>query len=327
MRNLELSIIIPTWNRKKKLIKLLKNIIFKIKNKKIKYEIIVCDSFSTDGTQIEVNRNFGINKNIFFKNIKKNNIAAKRNIGIKSSKYINVLLLDDDCLPMAQFFEVLKKELQIKKTDVVYCGQYFTPLKLIKKSNYYKFRDEKNLKVNTSKKINNKNIITGCCFFNKKNIYKKLLFDENIKGYGLEDVEWASRLEQNNFKIFLTGAKVDHQETSQNIQAYVQKWFILSRDSMPTILKQKKLKILPNNILLFETFFKNSFANPIMRFFIFFVVLPVSLILKKYLFLLDSNKVFFSKNLFSLILKLYYFRGAAKRNKLNQSLWYKSGYK
>ncbi|MDC3158703.1 glycosyltransferase [Candidatus Pelagibacter sp.] len=327
MSNFQLSIIIPTWNRKKKLIKLLKTIISKIKNKKIKYEIIICDSFSTDGTQIEIFKKLCSNKNIVYKNIKKNNIAAKRNIGIKSSKYSNILLLDDDCLPMADFFKILKDELKLKKDDTIYCGQYFTPEKLINTSNYYKFRDEKNLKISTSKKITNKNIITGCCFFNKKNIYKKIMFDESIQGYGLEDVEWAYRLSQRKFKIFLTKARVNHQETSQNIQAYVQKWFILSRDSMPTILKKNKLMILPRNIQLFEVIFKNSVANIFIRFLIFFIAIPMSLFLKKYLFLVDSKKIFFSRNLFSLILKLYYFRGAVNRKKFNQSIWYNSGYK
>lgn len=327
MSNFQLSIIIPTWNRKKKLLKLLNNIVSKIKNKKIKYEIIICDSYSTDGTQTEINKKFVNYKNIIFKNIKKNNIAAKRNIGIKFSKYSNILLLDDDCLPLADFFEILKEKLKLRKVDTVYCGQYFTSQKLTNISNYYRFRDQKNLKISSSKEITNKNIITGCCFFNKKNIYKKIMFDENIQGYGLEDVEWAYRLSQRKFKIFLTKAKVDHQETSQNIQAYVQKWFILSRDSMPTILKKRKLMILPKNIQLFEVFFKNSFANPIIRFFIFFIVLPMSLFLKKYLFLLDTKKFFYSKNLFSLILKLYYFRGAASRKKFIQSIWYNSGYK
>ena len=247
MNYLKLSIIIPTWNRKKKLIKLIKNITYKIKKEKIKYEILICDSFSTDGFQNEF--------------------------------------------------------------DTIYCGQYYTSAKLTEKSNYYNFRDKKNLKISNSKKIDIKNIITGCCFFNKKNITNKLLFNKEIKGYGLEDVEWAYRLRLKKFKFLLTPAMVDHQETSQNIQSYALKWYILSRDSMPTILKQKKLHILPTNTQLFENTFAQPFLGLIIKPLIIFLGMPLSVVLKKYLYFSDSIKYLLSKSLFSLLLKLYYARG------------------
>ena len=327
MNYLKLSIIVPTWNRKKKLIKLIKNIIFKIKKEKIKYEILICDSFSGDGSQNEINKYFGKNKKVLYKNIKINNIAAKRNAGIRSSKYNNILLLDDDCIPIKNFYKILEKTLNKKKLDTIYCGQYYTSKKLIEKSNYYNFRDKKNLKVSNLKKIDIKNIITGCCFFNKKNITNKLLFNEEIKGYGLEDVEWAYRLRLKKFKFFLTPAMVDHQETSRNIQAYVLKWYALSRDSMPIILKEKKLNILPLSTQLFENIFAKPFIGLIVKSLILFIVLPISIIIKKYLIFSDSTKYLFSKNLFSLLLKLYYARGALDRNKRHSNRWYKSGYK
>ena len=76
----------------------------------------------------------------------------------------------------------------------VFCAQYLTQKKLINYSNYYKFRDDKNLKTKIAKNIDVKNIITGCCFFNKKKIRKDYFFNEKIKGYGLEDVDWANKL-------------------------------------------------------------------------------------------------------------------------------------
>jgi glycosyltransferase involved in cell wall biosynthesis len=327
MNHLKLSIIIPTWNRKKKLIKLIKKIILKIKKEKIKYEILICDSFSIDGSQNEVDKYFGKNKKILYKNIKINNIAAKRNEGIKFSKYDNILLLDDDCVPVKNFFEILIKTLNKKEFYSIYCGQYYTPTKLIEKSNYYKFRDRKNLKFITSSKIKSKNVITGCCFFNKEYIKNKLLFNEDIKGYGLEDIEWAFRLQLKKFKFFLTPATVDHQETSRNIEAYVQKWYILSKDSMPTILKQKKKNILPPSTQLFENLFARPLIGLMIRFLIFFIGLPLSFIIKKYLHFSDSIKYLFSKNLFSLLLKIYYARGALDRNKKRASIWYDKGYK
>ena len=76
MKKFSLSIIIPTWNRKKKLIKLLKIILKKLNKNKINYEIIICDSFSSDETEISVKEIF-FKKKIIYKNINHNSIAKK----------------------------------------------------------------------------------------------------------------------------------------------------------------------------------------------------------------------------------------------------------
>ena len=327
-KNLKISIIIPTWNRKKKLLRLLNIIIAKFQKQKIIYEIIICDSFSTDGTQIAVSKNYGKNKNIRYENIKNNNISSKRNTGIKKSKFDNVLLLDDDCVPINNFFNIIKKYLLSSRGKNIFCGQYFTQKKLISTSNYYYFRDVKNLKVNSCEEINYKNIITGCCFFNKKNINKKLYFNEKIKGYGLEDVEWGFRLKKNNFRILLTEAKVDHQETSGHIGAYLIKWYILSRDAMPSLIAQKQI-VIKGKMFFFEKIFKFFFIKFLLKMLNFLCITPLSIILKYYLIFTDKQKIFFSKNLFQLLLFIYYLRGASDRSKTNNNYlnWYKSGYK
>ena len=96
---------------------------------------------------------------------------------------------------------------------------------------------------------------------------------------------------------------------------------------MPTILKQKKLHILPKNTQLFENIFAQPFLGLIVKLLIIFLGIPLSVFLKKYLYFSDSIKYLFSKNLFSLLLKLYYARGAFDRNKEHNNRWYESGYK
>ena len=108
--NIKFSIIIPTWNRKKRLLELIRKII-KIENNFDKYEIIICDSNSTDGTEILLNEfikeNSFINIKLF--HTKFNNVAQKRNLGIKKSKFDFIILIDDDCLPINNFFQSMKK--------------------------------------------------------------------------------------------------------------------------------------------------------------------------------------------------------------------------
>ena len=328
MKHFALSIVIPTWNRKEKLLKLIKLLIFLLSKNKILYEILVCDSNSIDGTKKELKKRFNKKSFVHLLNIKENSISKKRNIGIKNSKYSNILLLDDDCVPKKNFFKILKKYLMESKKKEVFCGQYFTNLKLVANSNYYYFRDLKNLKTYKKVKINYNNIITGCCFFKKKLLKRNFFFNEKIKGYGLEDIDWAHRLKDNKFNLFLTEAKVDHQETSQNMRYYLLKWYMLSRDAMPSLLERKKPK-MRGKIFLFENLFLNPTFRLVLKTLNFLILLPLSISLKFFLEVTDKQKIFFSKNLFNLVLFLYYVRGACDRNKQNfkKSSWYNSGYK
>ena len=328
MEKLNLSIIIPTWNRKEKLKKLLKRIISKIDIKNIKYEIIICDSFSTDGSQNFIKKIFGKNKKIIYINVKENIISLKRNSGLRISKYQNILLLDDDCLPINNFFKDLKNYLKNSKNNQIFCGQYSTQKKLISKSNYHRFRDSKNLKTNKLKKINYKNIITGCCFFNKKKISKKLYFNENIHGYGLEDIEWAFRLNKRKFEIILTNIKVDHQETSLNIGAYVIKWYTLSKDAMKSLSKKYRNN-MKSRIFYFERLFDKKFIKLFFKILNVLFIKPLSIILKNYLIAFDKIKILYSYNLFEFLIFLYYLRGAIDRDRIldKDEKWYEVGYK
>ena len=51
---IQISVIIPTWNRHKILLNVLKNLKKQTINKNL-FEIIICDSFSSDDTQETIN--------------------------------------------------------------------------------------------------------------------------------------------------------------------------------------------------------------------------------------------------------------------------------
>ena len=157
---------------------------------------------------------------------------------------------------------------------------------------------------------------------------KKIYFNEKIKGYGLEDIEWAHRLKKRKFKLFLCEAKVDHQETSQNISAYVIKWYMLSRDAMPSLLKNNQIE-MNGKIFNYEKIFKNIIFEKFIKFLNKILFTPLSIFLKFLLFKNDKNKNFFIIYLYTILIMLYYLRGACDRNKfiLNKSNWYESGYK
>ena len=135
------------------------------------------------------------------------------------------------------------------------------------------------------------------------------------------------RLKKRKFDLFLTEAKVDHQETSQNIGAYLLKWYMLSRDAMPSVLKNKNIA-MNGKIYTFENIYANSLLKLFLKFMNYFFIIPLSILLKFILIKSDKNKYLFSKKLFNLLLFLYYLRGACDRNKKDiKKIWYDLGYK
>ena len=92
------SIILPTLNENNHIISLIKSIGKNFINKKIKYEIIVVDDNSTDGTINTIKKEFFKNKKIrlIVRKNKKKNLAKSINLGIKNSKYENVIWMDAD---------------------------------------------------------------------------------------------------------------------------------------------------------------------------------------------------------------------------------------
>lgn len=87
------SIVIPTHNRKEKLVRLLCSI-FEGNYPRNKLEVIVVDDASTDGTCEVVKRRFPEVKVI--RNKRELFLAGSRNVGIKSAKGKYIFLIDDD---------------------------------------------------------------------------------------------------------------------------------------------------------------------------------------------------------------------------------------
>lgn len=87
------SIVIPTYNRKDKLARLLESIL-NSNYPKDKIEIIVVDDASTDGTYGEIQENFpSVN---VIRNERERLLAGSRNVGIKNSRGKFIFFIDDD---------------------------------------------------------------------------------------------------------------------------------------------------------------------------------------------------------------------------------------
>lgn len=108
--NMELSIIVPTYNEEKYIGQCLESIINEFKNTKLTYELIVVDNCSTDKT-IEIARKFPAKILI---NRKRGNPSASRNLGALNAKYAVLCFVDGDCLITeewsTQIFETFANE-------------------------------------------------------------------------------------------------------------------------------------------------------------------------------------------------------------------------
>ncbi len=136
------SIILPTLNENGHIIKLINAIIKNFRNKKNKYEVIVVDDNSIDGTIDTVKKELIKNKKIrlFVRKNKKKNLADSLNLGVQRSKYENIIWMDADFQHPPEYIKFIFKHMQ-KKDLVIYSRflknsiRYFDDKKISKENN------------------------------------------------------------------------------------------------------------------------------------------------------------------------------------------------
>ena len=241
MSKIDISIIIPTYKREHQVIKIIQSI-KKQKKKNINIEILICDSFSRyDKKKIIINKKFFKTKYI---NIKKNNLSAKRNYGIKRSKFKNIILIDDDCIPKNNFLKIYTSDFKKIDSKTILSGIVDYPKKYIINYNHIKYRNLKHFK--NDKFISNNvmpdKIVAMNMGFKKSKIISSLgYFNEKFTGYGFEDHEFAYRYQKNGFKLLKSKAPILHDEGEPNIYQYSKKYYHLGRDGMKNLLKIDKI--------------------------------------------------------------------------------------
>ena len=320
-----ISIIIPTFNRSTHLLKIL----YKLKKNYLNFknfEIIVCDSFSKDNTDIKIN-NFKRN-NLFlpiqYLNIHKNIHSLKRNIGLQFAKGKYIIFLDDDCFPEETFVKDYYA-LLIRDKNVVYCGTVKYAKALLKK-NFVKYRQfthfiiDKGLGVSrdflSARKIVTMNM--AC----KKDIFvkNKILFNKDFNRYGFEDYELGFRLVNNKFKIIKSSPIVYHNDERTFFQ-YLEKIKFLGFEGMKYLIKLNFLAAKNNNFYKLEIFFLSRF---LLNFNIFKDILIMT---QKFCVFVDKKFLYFPF-IYKIAIGSAYLEGCFYRKRYNNkdsinSFWYK----
>ncbi|MBS5038861.1 MAG: glycosyltransferase [Fusobacterium sp.] len=301
---MKISVCIATWCRKenlKKIIELLENQTLKQED----YEIIVCDSYSNDGTQKLMKEMCVKYHNVNYINIEKNILATKRNIGIDNSKGEIIIFMDDDVFPECNFLEEHLKAHK-NSTNKIFCGKVEFPKEWVNNSNYYRYRDicHDNSKYNLLPF--NRIVVMNMSF--KKEEFKKVGYvNEKFIGYGCEDTELGYRIIQKGIElVYLDTAKIIHYEESKSITQFRKKIYRTAKDGM-RILKEINPKILENlnshQKILNNKIYYNILSNCILN-----------KLIEKYLLWTDQFSFCFSKNLYKIYLAYYYIKGLKEQN-------------
>jgi len=185
---MEASIIIPTYNRKETLKKVLISL-FNQTYSKDAYEIIVVDDGSTDNTETMVKKLNAPCSLKYFQQDKKGPAAA-RNYGLRKAKGKVIIFIDSDIIVVPHFVEEhlcyqKKYDRIVVRGPVIRTQNIENPIK----------RRMKLTDISTAF------FATGNTSVKKSFLSRAGPFDEDFKEYGWEDLEMGERLKKLGLKV------------------------------------------------------------------------------------------------------------------------------
>jgi len=193
---MNISVVIPTYNRKLILKKCLLALENQLLNERItSYEIIVVDDGSTDGTTTWIAENKEKLPHVILYEQNHGGPALARNLGVLKSKNEIIIFIDSDLVVVNNFL--------INHVDKLlnHWGKFnkncFTYGSVINTSNFEN-PEEENHKITD---ISFAYFATGNVAISRELLLKVGLFDSSFSLYGWEDLELGERLKQSGTKL------------------------------------------------------------------------------------------------------------------------------
>jgi len=193
---MNVSIVIPTYNRKLILEKCLVALENQILNKNISdYEIIVVDDGSTDGTSSWIKDHKENLPHVVLFQQEHGGPALGRNLGVIKAKYEIIIFIDSDLIVLDNFItsHVDKLVNFWRKND----RKCFTYGSVVNTSNFLNPKSEKHKIIDKSFAY----FATGNVAISKELILSVGLFDTSFSLYGWEDLELGERLKKIGTKL------------------------------------------------------------------------------------------------------------------------------
>ena len=193
---MNVSVVIPTYNRKSILEKCLKALEKQTLNKNISnYEIVVVDDGSTDGTPSWIRNNSEILPHVVLYEQEHCGPSLGRNLGVMKSKYEIIIFIDSDLIVLENFITChVEKLLSYWGKNDKKC---FTYGSVVNTSNFLNPQSEKHKIIDTSFAY----FATGNVAISKELILSVGLFDTSFSLYGWEDLELGERLKKIGTKL------------------------------------------------------------------------------------------------------------------------------
>ena len=193
---MNISVVIPTFNRKlilKKCLLALENQL--LNNKIISYEIIVIDDGSTDGTTNWIAENKETLPHVVLYEQSHAGPASARNLGVLKSKNEIIIFIDSDLIVVNNF--LISHVDKLYKYWEKFNKNCFTYGSVINTSNFENPENE-NFKITD---ISYAYFATGNVAISRDLLLKVGLFDNSFSLYGWEDLELGERLKKLGTKL------------------------------------------------------------------------------------------------------------------------------
>ncbi len=193
---MDVSIVIPTFNRKP----ILEKCLIALENQKLNnlincYEVIVVDDGSTDGTSSWIEENKKRLPHVVLFKQEHGGPALGRNLGVMKSKHEIIIFIDSDLVVLNDFiYNHVEKLLRAWKTNNKKC---FTYGSVVNTSNF-KNPESENYKITD---ISFAYFATGNVAISRDLLLKAGLFDTSFSLYGWEDLELGERLKKMGTKL------------------------------------------------------------------------------------------------------------------------------
>ncbi len=200
---INISVVIPTYNRKSFLEKSLISL-FKQTYTKGKYEIIVVDDGSTDSTESMIKNLQQDNKNLIYLRQKNKGPASAKNQGVLSSKGKIIVFIDSDCIVLKPFLEIVDTCFNRNLGIAAYVGS----IVLIPKSHFflplYRFCKMTEPQIQNDQIFDKPNPLAP--FYSGCGAIRKSVF-QAIGGFN-ECFKWAGEDTDLGFKVMEAGYKI-----------------------------------------------------------------------------------------------------------------------
>jgi glycosyltransferase involved in cell wall biosynthesis len=315
----EVSVIIPTFNRRTILEKTISDLCNQTFPKDL-FELIIVDDFSTDDTrEFLAALRLPIDFRYFLNDVNLGR-AKTRNRGIEEAKGEYVLLIDDDIWASESLIEEHYKSHLRENQEVVVVGSILVAAGIPKTAVNERYNDHHLWCYREMNKYGSLLPYNFCKTANlslPRKLFKKVgLFDEAFLYYGGEDTEFGYRLLKNDIKLIFNREAVGYHYHNETVESLITKEIERGK----SCLTYKKLH--PDYVTSTKTFFtplyhkefnRRAISYNLIKFFLF---MPITRYINGFLIRsLDKTVVLrslFVKYLIP-ILQLQYYRYGIKK--------------